>query len=351
VYSSDAHLLASSADPPLPFDHEADARSLSSFATVDDEGRATGRIIFAPPKQLILNEASVVLGLGIAIGGVLALLFAYLATRRIVDPITRLIDASKDIARGEFGQTLALDRRDELGALSSAFDHMSRQLAGLQRAQRELLASVSHEFRTPLARMRLVHELLRDDPEQARELLPELATDTDELERLVNRVLETVRSEAEALGPRTKLTVSSLLERAATRFATLHPEHDLRLEPTTTPAQVDVDVGALLRALDNLLDNACRYAPDACPIELGVRCEDQRVGIYVADQGPGIAVELHELIFAPFVRGEGSRSRHTGGVGLGLTIVRRIAEAHGGSVELRSELGRGSEFTLWLARA
>jgi signal transduction histidine kinase len=352
VYSPNGELIASSSDPPLPFDFRSDDRSLSGFASVDLDGHANGLVVFARPKQLLVNEASYVLLLGIVIGGGLALLFAFLATRRIVDPISRLIAASRDIARGEFGKTLALARRDELGQLSDAFDHMSRQLASLQRAQRELLASVSHEFRTPLARIRLVQELIHDNPQQARELLPELTCDVDELERLVNRVLEAARSEAEAVGPRTPIPIAGLLERAGGRFTTVHPERELVIERDRALGEVEVpvDLGAMLRALDNLLENACRYAPSG-PIRLGAKRAGERVGLYVADQGPGIAVEQRELIFAPFVRGEGSRSRHTGGVGLGLTIVRKIAEGHGGSVELESEPGRGSSFTIWLPRA
>ncbi len=352
LYDRDGRLLGSSHDPPLPFD-PAPSDRLPAFDTVDAQGQITGRVVFSPPERLMLTHASIILGLGVTIAGVLALLFAFLATRRLVDPITRMIAASRTIARGEFGHTLGLERRDELGELASAFDHMSRQLSTLQTAQRELLASVSHEFRTPLARMRLVHELLREgDPDQVRDLLPELATDLDELERLVNRVLETARLESEAVGPRELIRPSVLVERTAARFRATHPERELviELDDEATLGEIEIDTPSLLRALENLLENAYRYAAGDRPIRVGARSEGRRIGIFVADEGPGIAPELRELVFAPFVRGEKSRNKHTGGVGLGLTIVRRIVEAQAGEVELVSELGKGSRFTVWFDR-
>lgn len=306
---------------------------------------------------MVVGEITRVMLLALVIAGVVGLALAFVITRRLVEPLTRLTLASREIGRGRFDVQVDVARADEVGELGRAFDEMARRLALLQRSQRELLASVSHEFRTPLARMRIVHAMLQEG-DDVRELLPELAGDLDELERLVAGVLAAAKLDLalspdaatnHELGPREPIGARELIERVASRFRLAHPERELDVAlPSDAAGTLDVDLPALLRACDNLLDNALRHGPRDRPIRLIGRVDANMLAIDVIDEGPGIPAELHELVFAPFFRADPSRSRETGGLGLGLAIVSRIAEAHAGSVALASSPGRGARFTLSL---
>lgn len=354
AYTLAGELIATNVDPPLPFAVESNTPSLSRHPTYDHAGRPTGYLVFGPLPGLIVGEVTRVMVLALIVAGLVGLALAFLITRRLVDPLTRLTAASREIGRGRFDVQVDVTRRDEVGELGRAFDAMARRLALLQRAQRELLASVSHEFRTPLARMRVVHAMLHEGDE-VRELLPELASDLDELERLVASVLATAdldldqRPAEQRAAARERIAAAELVERVVARFRLAHPERALELdEGELDQSELDVEVPALLRACDNLLDNAVRHGPPDRPLRLEARREGDRLALTIADEGPGIPAELHELVFTPFFRADPSRSRETGGLGLGLAIVARIVEAQGGEVALASSPGQGARFTLRL---
>jgi two-component system OmpR family sensor kinase len=358
AYTVEGELIASNVDPPLPFAVEHNSPSLARFATYDIAGNQTGWLVFGPLPGVVVNEVGRVMLLALIVAGAVGLALAFLITRRLVEPLTRLTEAARSVGRGQFDVQVAVDRRDEVGVLGRAFDDMTRKLALLQRSQRELLASVSHEFRTPLARMRVVHAMLQEgEADEVRELLPELVTDLDELERLVDGVLgaakldlDLSRDAVATRAPREPITGRDLVDRVAARFRLAHPERELIVEIGEDLGTLDADVPALLRACDNLLDNGLRHGPAARPLRMSATSESDQLAIAFADEGPGIAAELHELVFSPFFRVDRSRSRETGGLGLGLTIVTRILEAHGGRVGVDSKPAAGAVFTIRLPR-
>jgi signal transduction histidine kinase len=349
VYDRDGRLLASNTEPPLPLEPTF---GTSRFATYDSADTQTGWIVFGPLPGKIIGETGRALLVALGIAGLLGLGLALLMTRWLVEPLTRLTEATRAIGRGEFGGRVALDRADEVGALGHAFDQMTRRLALLQRSQRELLASVSHELRTPLSRLRFVHAMLQEG-ESVDELLPELGADLDELERMVAGVLAAARLDLDLsgpaplpLGPREPVQGRVLVDRVAARFRLAHPDRELVVDTHEPLGTIQVDVPALLRACDNLLDNAYRHGPPDRPLRLEARHVHERLVLAIVNEGPGIAPELHELLFTPFFRADPSRSRETGGLGLGLAIVARIVEAHGGTVDVHSREGAGATFTI-----
>jgi signal transduction histidine kinase len=222
---------------------------------------------------------------------------------------------------------------------------MAERIERLVRGQRELLANVSHELRTPLARIRVALDLASEGSSQdAAAQLSGIAGDLAELERLTNDILTSARLEvSSALPPlRVERTAAcEMVEEAAGRFRALHPGGALLLENGCGDAQVDVDRMMLRRALDNLLSNAEKHGGKQ-QIALVAGVAGGRVTIEVRDRGAGIPPEDMKRIFMPFFRGDRSRARQTGGLGLGLLLARRILEAHRGTLEIESRVGEGT---------
>jgi signal transduction histidine kinase len=225
---------------------------------------------------------------------------------------------------------------------------MADSVVNLRRTEKELLANVSHELRTPLARIRMALDLVREgDTARATGYIDDIAEDLEELERMLDDVLTAARLDlargaaSDSLPPlRRKLLPSAeLIEAARSRFEKRFPQRMLvqRLGPDLP--ELDADASLLRRVLDNLLDNAAKFSEPNTSIELeALRSDDGRhLLIEVRDRGVGIAESDLPRVFEPFFRGDRSRTRSTGGVGLGLTLSRRIVEAHGGTISAHSE--------------
>jgi signal transduction histidine kinase len=229
---------------------------------------------------------------------------------------------------------------------------MAGRIRELLLAEKELLANVSHELRTPLARIRVALEIAAEgDADAARASLVEIALDLSEIEALIDDILTATRMElaagkAETAGfalHRKPTAPASIAERAAQRFRARNPARTLLLGSAPDLPSIEADAGLLRRALDNLLENAHKYSPDAAqPIALRLSHREQAVCFEVEDRGLGVPEEDLPRLFTAFFRGERSRSRGTGGVGLGLTLAKRIVEAHGGTIAVESERGSGT---------
>jgi signal transduction histidine kinase len=291
-------------------------------------------------KNITLWEGS----LALILAG--ALLFA----RSLARPLGKLGDAAKRFGAGDTSARARLGRPDELGDVGAAFDVMADRIEHLLRAQRDLVADVSHELRTPLSRLRVALEIAADDPSAAAETLREIQADLDELERLVDDVLTAGRLDAGAPGAiavaRRPIRVGDLATTSANRFAQLHAGRRLHVELDDPEATVACDPVLLRRAVDNLLDNAAKYSEPTTEVDLRVRAADHAIEVVIADHGVGMSEDELAHAFTPFWRADASRTRGTGGVGLGLTLVRRIARAHDGDVQLSSRRGEGTTATL-----
>jgi len=229
---------------------------------------------------------------------------------------------------------------------------------GLVLTQKELLANVSHELRTPLARIRVALDIASEgDALAARNSLEEIAVDLGELEGMIDDILTTTRMDLQSGAHRTtgfslrrgSVPPLSIAERAAERFRSRYPERRLNLVLEAALGEIHVDATLFRRVIDNLLDNAHKYSPAGAEITLEVRAEGGEVVFEVIDAGMGISDKDLARVFEPFFRAERSRSRGTGGVGLGLTLAKRIIDAHGGSIALSSQVGRGTRAQIRLA--
>jgi signal transduction histidine kinase len=272
---------------------------------------------------------------------------SYPTARSIAAPLERLTAAARRLGEGDLSARAGLRARGEVGELARAFDEMAGRLERLVRAERELLANVSHELRTPMARIRVALELAAEgDHEKARRYLAEIGDDLAELDALVEEILATAR--LSGAGPavlpvhRARVELGALLGEVAARFRAADPERPLALEVATGLPPLEADAPLLRRLVDNLLDNARKYSEPGTPVELSAREAPGAVVVEVRDRGIGVDPADLPHLFTPFFRTDRSRARGTGGVGLGLTLARRIAEAHGGTISAESRPGEGT---------
>jgi len=232
-----------------------------------------------------------------------------------------------------------------------------RREARLSRLQLDFVSKVSHELRTPLTSIRMFAEMLKDshgrDPQETATCLAVLDRETARLAERIERLLDWGRMEA---GRRTydrqPCAVEAVLDEAMRTFADTVPELGgaVRAEVAAGLPEVRVDRGALVDALVNLLSNAYKYTPAEKAIVLGADADHRAVRLWVRDNGIGIAAKEHRRIFQKFYRADERLSRAVEGTGLGLAIVRHIVLGHGGRVEVASEPGHGSTFTVVLPR-
>ncbi len=302
------------------------------------------------PPPLHLHVVPLVL----LVVGVTSILLA----RSLLKPLAQLSSTARAFGSGTLSARTGLDRSDELGEVSKAFDEMADRVTQLLRAERELIANVSHELRTPLARIRVALDIAAEgDAASVKESLADIAADLAELERLIEDVLTAARLELTQGAPssgipplrKARIAAETLVDRAAARFRSAHPDRPLEIEAAGDLPEIEGDAVLVRRAIDNLLENAHKYTEaESAPVRLIATNADDTVSFEVVDQGIGISKEDLENVFRPFFRADKSRTRATGGLGLGLALAKRIAEAHGGTLELTSEPGEGTRATLRL---
>lgn len=285
------------------------------------------------------------------------------AIRRALRPVDRMIDTASAIAGGDLSQRVELrDDRSELGRLSRALDDMLTQLeadaAERERAQsrlRQFVADASHELRTPVAAVRGYAELYRaggiTSGEPLDRAMGRIESESSRMGRLVEDLLLLTRLDQQQPLHTEPVDLGEVVRAAADAFAVIAPERPLRVS-VPPGCIVAGDEVRLRQVVDNLVANAYTHTPVDAPVSVTVaRTPSGRVRLEVADEGPGIPVEEQARVFERFHRLDASRSRRTGGAGLGLSIVAAIAGAHGGAVSLRSAPGEGSTFAVELPAA
>jgi heavy metal sensor kinase len=320
------------------------------------DGDVVGVLQVAAPLgslELSLTQLRLVLGGVVLIAvGLAALLGSFLAKKamRPVDQLTQTAHAighSTDLSR----RLPEPVQRDELGRLAATFNEMLGQLEQAFTTQRRFLADASHELRSPLAAIRTnVEALLRgvdDDPVERNDTLRAIARETDRMGRLVADLLALAHADAgQPLERRTVALDSLLLDVYQQQRRLAGP---VRLElGDLEQVQVEGDPDRLKQLLLNLVDNALRYTQPGGTVELDLVRQDGQAALRVRDDGPGIAPEHLPRIFDRFYRVDRTRARQAGGTGLGLAICKWVAEAHGGRIEVASEPGQGSTFTVLL---
>lgn len=270
--------------------------------------------------------------------------------RGMTKSISQMTRATEQIAEGRFDVQVASRRRDEIGQLGAAINRMASRLSGFVTGQKRFLGDIAHELCSPIARIQLALGILdRRAEDNQRGYVADLNEEIQYMSALVNELLSFSKAgmqptAAELVPVNVRATVERVIEREAASGVRIETAVDEHLEVLAEPDY-------LFRALSNLIRNAVRYAGQAGPITVSSRAENGTAVISVSDCGPGLAEEALEQVFAPFYRPEASRSRDTGGVGLGLAIVRTCIESCKGAVTCRNRKPSGLEVEIRLKAA
>lgn len=267
----------------------------------------------------------------LVIAGMGAILAAHLAA-----PLRRLRLVVERFGHGDLSARAQTTRKDEIGELSRAFDEMADRIETLLAAERRLLQDVSHELRSPLARIGFALELARTSPD-GQHALDRIQRDVGRLNQLVNELLQLNRAEGDPTAlMREDVRLDQLLLGVADDCHLEASAHGCRVDVAASPAAVRGEPELLRRALENVLRNAVRHAPKGTTVEAALRQTGGTTTIAIRDYGAGVPDALLGAIFEPFFRVGGDRSRASGGVGLGLAIARRAVHLHGGTITARN---------------
>ena len=284
------------------------------------------------------------------IAGAAALVLGIVLARRATAPARELSNAARAFAAGDRARRVTYDEPDEFGEMASAFNAMGDAVEEEDRLRRDFTAEVAHEVRTPLAVLRSQIEAIQDGVLESDETtVASLHEETLRLTRLMGD-LETLASAdaaAFSLAPSTT-GLKPLLEGCIQEFAGPYEANGVSLEADLADVSAEVDANRTRQIVSNLLSNAAKFTPSGGSVRIELRARDAEAVITVADTGPGVAAEDLPHVFERFYRGRGVRA---GGSGIGLTVVRELAEAQGGSVQVTSEPGAGARFTVRLPRA
>ena len=279
----------------------------------------------------------------------LTLIFAsaYLLIRRILKPIKWLTEGVEQVRHGDLHHQVRVEkwRRDELGKLTESFNAMTSRLREMIRSKEQLLLDVSHELRSPLTRIKVALEFVPDGPTKE-----SIGEDVSDVETMIAEILETERLDSEHGKLCLKRTdISEIIGEVARDFQNKPPGVKLTFEPENVFLKIDPD--RIKTVLKNVLENAVKYSrPESKPVEIAVDAEEKSVVIRIRDYGSGIPKEELPYLFEPFYRTDKSRSKDTGGYGLGMSLCKKIMEAHGGRIEIHSEVHVGTTVVLRFER-
>lgn len=308
-----------------------------------------------PAEEAYLTRTGRGLLWGAVAASAIALLLGLALARNLTRPLRRLTEAIHAMAAGKLEQRVNVSSRDEIGELASAFNTMSAELTQSNQARRQMTADIAHELRNPLMVMTGYIEALRDGVlRPSPERFDMMYEEAQHLQRLVAdlRTLSLADAGELALMPQV-VEPSVLLARAAESYTPAAQKAGISLvvAPGDAVPDVEVDVERMVQVLANLLTNALRHTPAGGTVTLGTHSERGGAAITVADTGEGIAPAVLPRVFDRFYRADKARSQSGDESGLGLAIVKSIITSHGGTVDVTSELGKGTTFTVHLPAA
>ncbi|MGO9260857.1 MAG: ATP-binding protein [Bryobacteraceae bacterium] len=266
-----------------------------------------------------------------------AVLLCYWLAFHLTRPVRELQKAVERFGKGDLSARVGSTRRDELGQLAGAFDRMAGRIETLLAAERRLLLDISHELRSPLARLGVAVELARSG-EDRNAALNRIQKESDRLNALVGQLLQVTRAEGDPNSLRRHpVRLDELVEQLVNDSGIEAAAHDCAVTyEKREPVTVEGDPELLRRAVENVIRNAIRYAPPQSAVEVSLARNNGKAVVDIRDHGPGVPDEALPRLFDAFYRVESDRNRSSGGIGLGLSIARRAIELHKGSIRAQN---------------
>ena len=374
VYATDGRLIASAVEPELdvpariPLDVVEKAVQQGSFFEVTYPRRVLSPVVSVPIRLGDGRQAIVRCDFPITkrflrilppwmIEGVVLLsllLCVIVLSRYLTRPLRQLTRAAREMAQGNFGRTITISSRDEVGELAQAMSSMSQRIAHENASRRELFADISHELRSPLARMLtdaemlLVHSMDRAEQEQH---LYAICSEIENLNQLIGDLTILAKTENDALdiAPAPNPLQDVVLQSLALFIPQIEGKSITLIHTVPDdPCFAMFDPKRIGQVVSNLVANALQYTPDGGTLEIGIDVKNGMAEVWLRDTGVGIPEDKLPYIFDRFFRVDKSRSRTTGGSGLGLAIVKKFVEAHGGEVRAESSPGQGTRISFTL---
>ncbi|TAL58822.1 MAG: HAMP domain-containing histidine kinase [Bacteroidetes bacterium] len=262
---------------------------------------------------------------------------AYFLIRWVLKPIFWLGEGVEQISKGNFSHNIRSRVPDELGVLAESFNLMTKRVREMIRSKDQLLLDVSHELRSPLTRIRVALESIPQNTTK-----DSITEDLKDIEKMINEILETERlTSSHGKLYLKEANISEIIKEVVQSFENKSPGVKLFSVPENVTLNIDVDRVKIV--LKNILENSVKYSkPESQPVEISVDDEEKWIVIRIKDYGLGISEEELPFIFEPFYRVDKSRSKVTGGYGLGMSLCKKIMNAHGGNIEINSELDIGT---------
>jgi signal transduction histidine kinase len=301
-----------------------------------------GRFIFGLARNLTIDSERhrLLVVLLILLTAILA--GAFFSIRRILRPIKWLNIGVQQVSKGNLNHQVPLKKSDELRDLAVAFNEMTERIRDMLHTKEQLLLDVSHELRTPVTRMKVALEFLEDS--QAKQ---SLQADIEEMEKMVSEILETARMHHKYENLKKQQTnLTELLQEVLSDFENQPPGIEVVDLPPEVKAEVDPEL--IKTVFENVINNAIKYSqPDSDPIQVSCKRQESDAVVRITDKGIGIPEAELSHIFEPFYRVDKSRSKDTGGYGLGLSLCKTIMEAHDGKIEVQSRPEKGTTVSLF----
>ena len=324
-------------------------------AAVTADGELLGVLLYADSIQDAVDSVNRVtqqIGLVFVAFAVAVGIVSLTVSGWLTRPILTLTNAIRRVGAQGYSERVPVRGKDELAALSEAFNIMSEKLENHDRLRNEFVSNASHELKTPLSTMKILSESMlyeeQPDPKMMREFFGDINHEVDRLTHIINDLLRLVQEEnADRALNIDAVDMEALIHRVIRRLMPLAKSKGIRLERKLLPVKIEADESRIEQVVTNLIDNALKYT-DKGSVAVTLKPDGAYAVLTVHDTGIGIPKEAIPRLFERFYRVDKARSRDTGGTGLGLSIVERIVAMHGGFIDVESVSGRGSTFTVRL---
>lgn len=312
----------------------------------------THALFIRPNLEVQFGEMRIFFAVLLLLSILLSILFVIISTRYIVNPITKLTEATKKISKGNYNIQLNVHRRDEIGKLANYFSRMTRSLEQLEEMRQEFVSNVSHEIQSPLASIQGFSQTLRLEHLSDEKRKHYLSIIEDESRRLsqLSKQLLTLASldKEEGILEKEKYDLAVQIKQVLFMTEWKWREKEMAIDLELTPVFIEADQKLLHQVWTNLITNSIKYSNTGGTISIQLQPKDRHYHVEIRDTGIGISEEDLPYIFQRFYKVDKSRNRKDGSSGLGLAITKKIIEMHGGKIGVQSKIGKGTTFIIEL---